>query len=111
MKPDVVEVTRTDYGGVVTMKIKQIPLSNDTIRACIYDMSNDIKQQVIAAMKTSGQVTLQLHKSTGLSDDALLMAFIRYRRAKIWKTRSLRAAAYYHKWRQYFQDCGFIHQG
>ncbi|KAK3863613.1 hypothetical protein Pcinc_030639 [Petrolisthes cinctipes] len=41
-------------------------------------MSCDIKAQVIAAIKESGQFSLQLDESTDLSDDAQLMTYVRY---------------------------------
>lgn len=41
-------------------------------------MSCDIKSQMIAAIKESGQFSLQLDESTDLSDDAQLMTYVRY---------------------------------
>ena len=46
-------------------------LTNYTIRALIYDMSNDMKHQVTAPIKTSGQWCLQFDESTDISDDGM----------------------------------------
>ena len=69
MKPAAVDMVCTICGCDVVRKIEHIPLLNDTICVCIYDMLNDIKRQVIAAVKTSGQFSLQLDESTNVSDD------------------------------------------
>lgn len=47
------------------------------IVSCIYDMANDIKQ-VTAALKTSGQISLQLDEMADVNDAAQLMAYVRY---------------------------------
>jgi hypothetical protein len=59
-------------------EIEQIPLSYDTIRTYIYDKSNDIKQQVIAAIKTGRQFSIQLDETTDVSNDTQLMGYVRY---------------------------------
>ena len=41
-------------------------------------MSCNIKAQLIAAIKESGQFSLQLDESTDLSDDAQLMTYVWY---------------------------------
>ena len=77
MKPAAVDMVCTICGDDIARKIKQIRLSNDTIRARIYEMSNDIKQQVIAAIKKSGQFSIELDELTDVSDDAQLMVYDR----------------------------------
>lgn len=41
-------------------------------------MSIDIKRQVISAIKTSGQLSLQLDETTDVSDNAQLIAYLLY---------------------------------
>jgi hypothetical protein len=53
--PAAIEMLRIACGDDIAKKIGQIPLSNDTIRIRIYEMTNDIKQHVITAIKTCGQ--------------------------------------------------------
>jgi hypothetical protein len=64
VKPAAIDTVHMACGHETAKKIEQIPLSNDTIRTCIYDMLNDIKQQVTAVIKTSRQFSLQLDKTT-----------------------------------------------
>ncbi|XP_066945206.1 zinc finger MYM-type protein 6-like [Macrobrachium rosenbergii] len=42
------------------------------------EMSGDIKEQVVAAIKESGKFSLQLDESTDVSDDAQLLVYVRY---------------------------------
>jgi hypothetical protein len=65
-------------GDDITKKIEDIPLSNETIRTCIYNMYNNIRQQAIAAIKTSGQFSLQLNETIYIRDGAELVAYVRY---------------------------------
>ena len=59
-------------------KIRQIPLSNDTIRRRICDMSTDIQDTVISSVKQSKMFTMQVDESTDISGKAQLIAFIRF---------------------------------
>ncbi|XP_068250356.1 zinc finger BED domain-containing protein 5-like [Palaemon carinicauda] len=43
-----------------------------------YQMSGDIKEQVVAAIKDSGKFSLQLDESTNVSDDVQLLVYVRY---------------------------------
>lgn len=81
VKPAAVEMVRIVCGDDTAKKIQQIPLSNDTVHSRIIDMSIDIKNQVIEALKTSGKFSLQLDESTDISDEAQLMAYVRYQGA------------------------------
>lgn len=81
VKPAAIDMVRTVCGDDVAKKIQEIPLSNDTVHSRIIDMSNDIKSQLIESLKKSGQFSLQLDESTDISDDAQLMAYVRYQGA------------------------------
>lgn len=68
----------TILGDAAVKKIQTIPLSDNTINRRIQEMSGDIKEQVVAAIKESGKFSLQLDESTDVSDDAQLLVYVRY---------------------------------
>ncbi len=78
MKPAVVDMVRILCGDDVAKKIQVIPLSNDTVRNRIIDMSMDVKDQVVARMKAAGTYSYQLDESTDIGSGAQLMVFVRY---------------------------------
>ena len=59
-------------------KIKQIPLSNDTVKQRILDMSNDILEQVTTELKSSSSFAIQLDESTDVSSCSQLLVYVRY---------------------------------
>lgn len=61
-----------------TKKIGEIPLSNNTVKRRIEEMSENIKQQLISALKRSDFYSLQLDESTDIADNANLLAFVRF---------------------------------
>ena len=71
VKPAAVDMVRTICGGRPGRSNRSLCRM---IRFVRYDMSNDIKQQVITA---SGKFSLQLDESTDVTDDAQLMAYAR----------------------------------
>ena len=54
-------------GETSAKKIQQVPLSNDTIKRRILLMSIDVKQQVIAEIRSSLMFAVQLDKSTDVA--------------------------------------------
>ena len=78
LKLAALDMVRTVYGHEFAKKIEGVPLSNDTVKKRIQSMSCDIKDQVIEAIKRSGQFSLQLDESTDISDDAQLLTYVRY---------------------------------
>ena len=79
VKPAAVEMARIMCGDAVANKLAMIPLSNNTIKRRIQEISADILRQTIAAVKQSGKFSLQLDESTDIGNDAQLMVFVRYR--------------------------------
>ena len=67
-------------GGCDAEKVALIPYSNDTVYRRIVDMSDDVKQQVIAELKKApfGKFAIQLDESTNVTACAQLLVFVRY---------------------------------
>ena len=78
IKPAAVEMARILCGDVVANKLAMIPLSNDTIKRRIQEISEDALQQIIASVKRSGKFSLQLDETTDIGNDAQLMVFVQY---------------------------------
>ena len=78
LKPAALDMVRTVCGYEIAKKIEGVPLSNDTVKKRIQSMSCDIKDQVIEAIKRSGQFSLQLDESTDISDDTQLLTYVQY---------------------------------
>ena len=57
----------------IAKKLDVVPLSNDTIQRCIASMSLNVKEQLISSIKQVGEYSLQIDKSTVVSDDAQLL--------------------------------------
>ncbi|KAK7938700.1 hypothetical protein WMY93_002026 [Mugilogobius chulae] len=58
-------------------KLKCIPLSNDTVGRRIVDISNDIEEQLIEAIRQS-KYALQVDEATVNNKDCLLIAYVRF---------------------------------
>ena len=71
-------IAKTMFGPEAKEKIRQIPLSNDTIHKRICDMSTDIQDTVISSVKQSKMFTMQFDESTDISGNAQLIAFIQF---------------------------------
>ena len=59
-------IVKTMFGPEAKEKIRKIPLSNDTIRRCICDMSTDIRDTVISFVKQSKMFTMQVNQLTSV---------------------------------------------
>ena len=68
------------FGENAAQKLNTLPSSNDTMHRRICDLSEDIKQQVIAEIKEAplSMFTIQLDESTDISSCAQLLAYTRY---------------------------------
>ena len=83
IKPCVVEMADIILGDGTAWKLKQVVLSNDMVRRRINDLSIDIRNQLILDFKASPlKISLQLDKSTNVSNYSQLICFVRYIKEK-----------------------------
>ncbi|XP_071399292.1 SCAN domain-containing protein 3-like [Centroberyx affinis] len=75
--PAAVDLCEVMVGKDAAAKLRSVPLSNDTIRRRIEDMSNDIKSQLLERLRVS-KFAVQLDESTDVSGSAQLIALVRY---------------------------------
>ena len=76
IKPCLVECANILLDSNVVSKIKQVSLSNDTIKSRIDDMACNIKSKLIANLKASPVFAIQLDES--VANLSQLMVFVRY---------------------------------
>ncbi|RXN03066.1 SCAN domain-containing [Labeo rohita] len=76
--PVIKEVISTVMERDPTQVLKSIPLSNDTVARRINEMGADTEEQLCAILRDS-PFSLQLDETTTSDNNALLMAYVRYR--------------------------------
>ena len=65
-------------GRKTSQTMKQISLSNDTIKSQIHEMSDNIKSKVLSKIDSSPVYALQLDESTYISNLSQLLVYVRY---------------------------------
>lgn len=70
-------MSRVMHGNKVATELQQVPLSDGTVSRRIGDMAQDIKTQLIDAVK-GGTYSLQLDESTDITNCAQILVFVRY---------------------------------
>ena len=65
-------------GKKASQTMKQISLSNDTIKSRIHEISDNIKSKVLSKIDSSPVFALQLDKSTDISNLSQLLVYVRY---------------------------------
>ena len=65
-------------GEKASQTMKQISLSNDTIKSRIHEMAGDIKSKVLSKIDSSPVFALQLDESTDISNLSQLLVYVRY---------------------------------
>ena len=83
IKPCVVDMADIILGDGAARKLKQVALSNDTVCGRINDFSIDIHYQLISDFRASPlKISLQLDKSTDVSNYSQLICFVHYIKEK-----------------------------
>lgn len=78
IKPCMLKAAEELLGQEAQKKIREIPLSNDTVKSRIQKMSNDVEEQIIDKIKCSPYFALQCDESTDVSQCCQLLVFIRF---------------------------------
>ena len=78
IKPASVEMARIMCGVAVANKLEMVPLSNDAMKRRIKELSRNVLQQTITAIRHCERFSLQLDETTDIGSDAQLMVFVRY---------------------------------
>ena len=78
LKPCILESVKLVLGEKASQTMKQISLSNDTIKSRIHEMSDNIKSKVLSKIYSSPVFALQLDESTDISNLSQLLVYVRY---------------------------------
>ncbi|CAG9575902.1 unnamed protein product [Danaus chrysippus] len=78
VKPCLIKAVEEVLGLEAKKKIQDIPLSNNTVKARIELMSNDIEEQLVSRIKRSPVFALQCDESTDISNCCQLLVFVRF---------------------------------
>ena len=78
LKPCILESLKLVLGQKASQTMKQISLSNDTIKSRIHEMSDNIKSKVLSKNDSSPVFALQLDESTDISNLSQLLVYVRY---------------------------------
>ena len=78
VKPCAVNMVKLILGEASAKKIQQVSLSKDTIKRPISLMATDVKQQVIAEIKSFSMFSIQVDESTDVASCLQLVVFVRY---------------------------------
>ena len=76
--PCVEIIVRRMLGENKLSKVKQVSLSNTSIKRRIVNLDEDIEEQVVAGIRSSPVFSIQLDESTDVASLSQLIAFVRY---------------------------------
>ncbi|XP_057184172.1 zinc finger MYM-type protein 6-like [Triplophysa rosa] len=76
--PAAVEMCEAVLGTEAANKLKAVPLSNDTVRRRIEELSADIQSQLLDRLRSCEQFSIQQDESTDISSAAQLIVLVRY---------------------------------
>ena len=77
-KPCTLESVKLVLGEKASQTMKQISLSNDTVKSRIHEMSDNIKSKLLSKIDSSAVFALQLDESTDISNLSQLLIYVRY---------------------------------
>jgi len=78
IKPCMVDICSELFGNEHVSKIKNIPMSDDTIHKRILCIANDIEYQLVEKINKSLFYAIQLDESTDISNSTILLIYVRY---------------------------------
>jgi hypothetical protein len=76
--PAAIDMCTEILGESAPNKLKTIPLSNDTMRRRIKDMSEDITRQTSERISENGHYAQQLDESKDVANHTILMVYVRH---------------------------------
>ena len=75
--PAAIDMVKVMFGESYAKKLRQIPLSDNTVSRRINDISEDICDQLVSRVRTS-KFAIQVDEATDVAKDAHLIAYVRY---------------------------------
>lgn len=76
--PAAVDMVQAVLGEKASKEIKKIPLSNNTVKRRIVDMSDNIEEQLALKLQECTYFALQVDESTDVTNMAQLLVFVRF---------------------------------
>lgn len=77
IKPCVRDIVSCMLDEKAVKLISSVPLSNNTVKRRVLDMSNDVKESLVSRIQHNS-FSLQIDESTDVAGLAILLAFVRY---------------------------------
>ena len=78
LKPCILESVKLVLGEKASQTMKQISLSNDTMKSRVHEMLDNIKSKMLSKIESSPVFALQLDESTDISNLSQLLVYVRY---------------------------------
>jgi hypothetical protein len=75
--PSAIKIASITYDDKIVSQIKAVPCSDNTVQRRIVEMAADVTDQVVEKIVLAKQFALQLDESTGISNEAEFVAFVR----------------------------------
>ena len=76
--PSAVIINEVMFGKEFANKVRAVPLSNDTVKRRIEELSDDIQSQLLDRLRYCQQFSIQLDESTDVANAAELVVLVRY---------------------------------
>ena len=89
IKPSIIAATELILGKDKAAQISQIPLSKDTVKSRIDELSQDIKYQILEQIKDSPFFAIQCDEAPDISNCSNLLLYARFLNNNIMKEEML----------------------